>query len=194
METVNEIDCDRAQLSLLHPISRRGFLVRSAGASALLAGGGVLGCDDDHYGRLLRAGDAPLVLAPREFAILRAFGKRILPGDAENPGADSLAVPTRIDRELSFHRPALQNDVRDALLLVEWWPLLTRLTRFSALSDTEQDAELSAMMTSRLVWRRAAFQGLKFLIMFFHYTQDASWPVIGYHGPWVARVPPATLA
>ncbi len=29
---------------------------------------------------------------------------------------------------------------------------------------------------------------------FFHYTQDASWPAIGYDGPWVKRVPPAALA
>jgi hypothetical protein len=118
----------------------------------------------------------------------------VLPADGQNPGADELGVPARIDRELSFHSERLQSDMRDALLLVDWSPLLTRLRRFTHLSDAARDAELRAMMTSGLAWRRSAFQGLKFLVVFFHYTQDASWPAIGYDGPWVKRLPPAALA
>ena len=194
MRSSGEIEGDSPLLDPRHPLSRRGFLVRSAGAGAILASGGLLACGDDGYTSLLREDDLPRVLAPREFAILRALSQRILPADGQSPGADELGVPTRIDRELSFHGDRLQSDIRDALLLVEWSPLLTRLARFTSLSDAGRDAELRAMTTSRLGWRRSAFQGLKFLVMFFHYTQDASWPAIGYDGPWVQRNPPAALA
>jgi len=117
-----------------------------------------------------------------------------VPGGAGHPGADELAVAARIDRELSFHPARLGSDVRDALRLIEWWPLATRLARFTRLADEQQDQVLWDMAASRFALRRAALQGIKTLVMFFHYTQDPTWPAIGYEGPLVARVPPASLA
>ncbi len=100
-----------------------------------------------------------------------------------------MGVAARVDRELGLHPERLRSDVADALRLVEWWPLATRLSRFTRLGPEAQDAELAAMAHSRLALRRSAFQWLKFLVMFFHYTQEAAWAGTGYDGPWVPAVP-----
>lgn len=177
-----------------HPITRRGFLRRSAAAAVCLAGAGLLqaGCGEEALP--LPPGEHPLVLGPADYGVLRALCARLVPGGPNHPGAVDLRVPLRVDRELSFHGERLRSDVRDALRLIEWGALLTRLQRFSRLDARAQDAELEALARSRLAVRRTAFQGVKFLVMFFHYTQDPAWAGIGYDGPWVARRAPAALA
>jgi hypothetical protein len=178
----------------LAALTRRGFLVRSAGLGAALALGGLAGgtgCSG--YDDLL-GGETPQVLAPREYAVLRAVAARMAPGGSSHPGAAELGVAARVDRELAFHGSVLRGDVRDALRVVEWWPLPARFARFTRLPGALQDAELAASAASQLAFRRSAFSGLKFLVMFFYYTQDAAWAGTGYDGPWVPRQPPAALA
>ena len=174
------------------PVSRRGFLARSAALSALLALGACAPQRDEVYDELLRGIPPPSALPEREYAILRAVARRLVPDGPEAPGADALGAAVRVDRELAFRPPRLRNDLRDALRLTEWWPLSTRLTRFTRLEPAEQDAELTAMATSRLAVRRSAFQGLKLLVVFFTYTQPETWPHIGYQGPWVPPGPERT--
>lgn len=174
--------------------SRRGFLVRSAGLAAALTCGGVAGCGGAGEYRALTGGELPATLAVREYAILRALAARMVPGSPTHPGASSLHVAARVDRELAFHSERLRRDVADALRLVEWWPLATRFARFTRLAPDAQDAELTAHAASRHAFRRSALQGLKFLVMFFHYSQDEAWIGTGYDGPWVPRVEPAALA
>jgi hypothetical protein len=174
------------------PVSRRGFLVRSAGVSALLALGACAPQRDEVYHRLLQGIPPPNALPTREYAILRAVAQRLVPEEPDAPGADSLGVAVRVDRELAFHSPRLQNDLRDALRLLEWWPLATRFARFTRLDSAGQDAELAAMATSRVAVRRSAFQGLKLLLVFFTYTRPETWPLVGYQGPWVPAGPERT--
>jgi hypothetical protein len=174
-------------------LTRRGFLVRSAGVGAALAFGGLAGAGCSGYEDLL-GGETPQVLAPREYAVLRAVAARMVPGGPGHPGANALHVAARVDRELAFHGAPLREDVRDALRLVEWWPLPTRFARFTRLPEAIQEAELGAFAGSTRAFRRSAFSGLKFLVMFFYYTQDAAWAGTGYDGPWVPRRPPTALA
>ena len=174
------------------PVSRRGFLVRSAGVSALLALGACAPQRDEVYHQLLQGIPPPSALPMREYAILRAVARRLVPEEPDAPGADSLGVAVRVDQELAFHSPRLQNDLRDALRLTEWWPLATRFARFTRLDPAAQDAELAAMATSRLAVRRSAFQGLKLLVVFFTYTRPETWPLVGYQGPWVPPGPERT--
>jgi hypothetical protein len=58
-------------------------------------------------------------------------------------------------------------------------------TRFSRMSDAEQDASLRSWMTSRLDLRRRAFYALRNLSHLGYYSQEATWPLIGYLGPFV---------
>jgi hypothetical protein len=177
-----------------HPITRRGFLVRSAGLGAALALGGVAGGSGCAGYEDLLGGETPAVLPPREYAVLRAVAARMVPGGPGHPGAAELRVAARVDRELRFHGETLRGDVRDALRILEWWPVPTRFARFTRLPPALQDAELAAFATSRFEMRRSVFSGLKFLILFFHYSQDAAWAGTGYDGPWVPRRAPAALA
>ncbi|MCC6640981.1 MAG: gluconate 2-dehydrogenase subunit 3 family protein [Deltaproteobacteria bacterium] len=177
-----------------HPISRRGFLVRSVWVTAGL-GAGALACGrgDARYAALLPAGETPSQIPACEYAVLRAVVDRLVPEATDRPGAIALGVPARIDRELAYHGPRLRDDVIAALRLVEWWPLVTQGSRFTALEPAAQDAVLEAMAASRLAARRTAMQGLKLLTVFFTYTQEPTWAAIGYDGPWVPRNRPAAL-
>ena len=170
-------------------LTRRGFLVRTAGFSAALALGGCAGEQVDTYRALLPPGETPVALGVREYAVLRAFVNRMVPASASRPGADALAVAARVDRELGFHGERLQRDMRDALRLVEWWPLATRRTRFTQLGPDPQTAEIAGMAGSRWAFRRSAYTGLRSLVLFFHYSQPATWSSVGYDGPWVAQGP-----
>lgn len=175
-------------------MSRRGFLARSAWVGAALGLGG-LACQGGEagYTALLPEGERPTQLAPREYAVLRAAADRIVPAASGQPGALALGVPARIDRELAFHGLPLRDDMTAALQLVEWWPLIGRGSRFTRLDGAAQDAVLASLAASRLAACRTAFQGIKFVTVFFAYTQEPTWPAIGYDGPWVARNRPAAL-
>jgi hypothetical protein len=55
------------------------------------------------------------------------------------------------------------------------------------MSDAEGDASLRAWMTSRLGFRRRAFYALRNLAFLGYYSQEATWPLIGYRGPILVR-------
>ena len=47
----------------------------------------------------------------------------------------------------------------------------------------ERDASLRAWRDSRLALRRQGFEALRNLAMLGWYSQDESWPAVGYAGP-----------
>lgn len=179
----------RSSLLANQAISRRGFLVRTAGLSSLLLIGGCRGDGEQDYGASLAPGESPENLPLREYVVLASVARRLVPGGPDHPGAGELGVARRLDRELVHHPGKLRSDLCDALRLVEWWPLATRFTAFTRLAAEQQDAELAGMAASRWAPRRSAFQGLRFLVMFMHYSQEPAWVGIGYDGPWVPRGP-----
>jgi hypothetical protein len=168
--------------------SRRGFL-RLAGASAAWAGLarlrplaplGLAGC----------AAPGERFFAPQETEILAQVVERMVESGApgaprvrETPTLDTIdALCRSLDPELTGPLPAL-------LRLVEYGPLLFELrpARFTALDATRQAAHLGGWMQSRFHWRRLAFQALRNLAFLGYYSQDESWPAIGYAGPLVGR-------
>jgi hypothetical protein len=60
---------------------------------------------------------------------------------------------------------------------------------FTALEEKEQEAVLMAWATSSLLARRQIYHGLRDLLLSHYYFSPASWPSIGYGGPWVERYP-----
>jgi hypothetical protein len=167
-------------------MNRRGFLKLTGGAALLLAGGSALTMwrAGARYRRLLPPGAAPSVLTEKELAILCAVCDRLLPGGA--PTAREARVAERIDRELTFHGPKLQADVKHAILLVEHggWAHLSP-ARFTARDDEAQDAYLTKMQQGSSL-ERQAFSGLRELAMFFYYCDERAWPRIHYPGPLVS--------
>jgi hypothetical protein len=90
-----------------------------------------------------------------------------------------------LDAELVRPLPVL-------LRAVEWGPYVfeLRFGRFTTLDDLAKDASLLGWMTSSIGLRRLGFQALKNLSMLGWYSQEASWPAIGYAGPLLARRSP----
>ncbi len=130
----------------MNPLSRRRFLIAggvvtgalAVGSAVLMRGGG-----DAHYAGLI-PGAQPRVLSLKELAVLAAFCDRALGED--EPGARTTRVAERIDKELAFHTPTMQSDVKSALLLLEHGGLMhLSSTRFTRLSAAEQDEYLTRM-------------------------------------------------
>lgn len=169
--------------------SRRGFLKASAATTATLIGAAtVAGClagktPPDAVGE-----EKPEVLTPRELAILAAVADRVIAPSEGTPSARETRTARRIDRELTFSDGLLTADVRAALSVIEYAPLLDlRLGRFSSLPPADQDAYLHACATSGWKLRRNAYNGLRFLCLFFYYSDERTWRSIGYGGTMVER-------
>jgi hypothetical protein len=177
-----------------NPLTRRRLLqVGGLAGGALALGSLVLmrGGGEAHY-RAFAPGAAPELLSFKELGVLAAFCERICPPpDAQHPGARALRVAERIDRELTFHPPKLQEDVKAALLVVEHGGLLHgSSTRFTRLGEPERDAVLQRMAVEGNEIERQVLSSLKLLALFFYYCDDATWPAIHYDGPFAARKAP----
>ena len=170
-------------------VSRRGFLKAGAASVAALVGAGSaaawLARGDD---AAVIGDERPEVLSRRELATLMALADRVVMPSAGGPSARDTRTARRIDRELAFSDGRLTADVRAALAVIEYGPVLDfRLRRFTRLGPEEQDAYLAACASSLWHLRRNAFNGLRFLTLFFYYTDDRTWRGVGYAGPMVDR-------
>ncbi len=67
----------------------------------------------------------------------------------------------------------------------EYGPILFDLhfSRFTRLSDADKDASHAGWMHSRIALRRMAFLALRNLCFLGWYSQEETWPLIGYQGP-----------
>jgi hypothetical protein len=163
--------------------TRRGFLRLAATSAARAA-----------VARLPAA--AAVATNRSETTFFSEFERELLTGVVERMVAtgapDAPAVrETRsieaIDRICAGLDPGVSRVLPNLLRMVEWGPVLFdfTFTRFSKMSDTEKDASLRGWMTSRLALRRRAFYALRNLSYLGYYSQDATWPLIGYLGPIV---------
>lgn len=179
-----------------NPLSRRRLLRIGGIAGAALAGGAWLvmrGGGDEHYTGLC-PGAAPVVLSVKELGVLAALCERVCPAaDEAHVGAKVVRVAERIDRELAFHTPKMQADLKGALLVMEHGGLLhLSATRFTRLSPEAQDARIEAMMTSGSELERQVIGNLRLLALFFYYVDERTWAAIHYDGPFQPRkAPPA---
>ncbi|MEB2345879.1 MAG: hypothetical protein OZ948_14200 [Deltaproteobacteria bacterium] len=168
--------------------TRRGFL-RLAGGTGALAGLAQLRALPADAAGEAPTGGAPF-FAAREREILTRIVERMV--DTGEPGApavrDTGAIDT-IDRLCRALDPALTAPLPALVRLVEWGPLLFdgRLARFSSLDEAGRDAHLAGWMQSRIGLRRLAFLALRNLALLGYWSQDATWPLIGYRGPLIGR-------
>jgi hypothetical protein len=90
--------------------------------------------------------------------------------------------------------PAATAPLPALLRLVEWGPLLFdhRFARFTTLDAEGQDASLAGWMRSDLTLRRMGFYALRNLSLLGYWSQDETWPLIGYAGPLLKRPPVAS--
>ncbi len=165
-------------------ISRRSFL-RLAGTSAALTAVAQLRVLPPEA-RAHAPEDGAAFFSPAETEILTQIVERMV--ESGVPGAPAVretrAVAT-IDALCRTLDPEIGGQLSMVLRLFEYGPLIFDLTfsRFTRMSPAQRDESLRAWMTSRLSIRRRAFYALRNLAFLGYYSQDATWPLIGYAGP-----------
>lgn len=172
-------------------LSRRLFLRRSLHAVSALAvvPGLTLGCAPVAG---VRAPDDLRVLDAAAWTMLGVVADTLIPrGGAFEVGAIDVDLATRADAFLAGESDAVLRGLSAALLVVEWGsPLLSgRVARFSELGGDARHACIEALLHSRVGLLREVYAGLKQLCFFTFYAIDATWPAVGYDGPWVERKP-----
>lgn len=170
--------------------TRRGFLSLLATSAALTALARIPAA-----GAVATSRCETAFFSDRERDLLTGVVERMVAtGTPEAPAVTETGTIEVIDRICAGLDPEVSGVLPSLLRLVEWGPLLFdfSLTRFSKMSDDEKDASLHAWMTSRLGLRRRAFYALRNLSYLGYYSQDATWALIGYRGPF--RLGEETLA
>lgn len=130
--------------------------------------------------------------SPSEQEILTQVAQRMV--DSDQPGAprvrDTDTVGT-IDALCSSLDPAITQPLPTLLHVVDYAPFVFDFSfkRFTRMTPAEQDASLEGWMRSRLALRRVAFQALRNLSFLGYYSQEETWPMIGYAGPLLRPKP-----
>lgn len=130
--------------------------------------------------------DGLRILSDHQFRTLSAIARTEIPrGGPFEHGADDADLARAFDAFLADEPDSVQSDLANALLLVEFGPLIfdRKLKTFSNLSDDERRAHWQAWRESpTLLRRQVALAFHKFLCLVF-YDDPRAWPAIGYPGP-----------
>jgi hypothetical protein len=166
--------------------TRRGFLRLASGAAAL----GALAQLRALPAGAAAAGGGARFFADREREILTLVVERMV--DTGEPGAPAVHATRTLDTIDGLCRaldPAVTAPLPALVRLFEWGPVLfdARLARFSSLDDAARDAHLAGWMRSRIGLRRMGFLALRNLSLLGYWSQDETWPLIGYQGPLLRR-------
>jgi hypothetical protein len=170
-------------------LSRRRLLKLGLGAGGVLAAGA--------GGLVALRGAAPAVgglraLTEQEYRTFSKLAEVVLPeGEVFATGAAQLDLARAFDRFLDGEPEWNVRDLKRALLLLEYGPLLfeRRLATFSNLPPAERLAHFESWMVSPDGVRRvvaAAFRRFLFLVF---YDAPEVWPHIGYDGPLIKAAP-----
>lgn len=125
------------------------------------------------------------VLSRWNLDTLKKMADALLPRGQGFPSAEEARLYRRLDEELYFCNRSISSDMRDALLLVEWYPFACGyLSRFSRL-QTEDAARLIEMgLQSKNDLVRVVFSNLRMVIFLMYYGHSSTYASIGYDGPF----------
>lgn len=107
------------------------------------------------------------------------------------PDANALAdMVARVDRFVATQPAEIRWQILGALELVEQMtlPFGGRLSRFTSLDIEGRRAVLSSLAARGGLVAEAG-RAVRDLSVLGHYQREASWPALGYAGPWVGRSP-----
>lgn len=177
---------DPAADLLAGSFGRRSLLRASASGLGLLALGALLPAGCRSYP------EPPIPLgffSAQEYAVFQAIARATLGLE------EAFDVAAEVDRLVVRMDRRVRRDIRWILRIFEHGTHVFDLKgpRFTRLDRDDQEAYLRGWMESSLGARRLVFRGLKLLASLGHYGSDATWPRIGYAGPWLGRVEAAPL-
>jgi len=176
------------QSGLFSFLSRRKFLKAS-----LVAGGAVLGVGGG--GLMALRGRAPEVdgltmLDGHEYKTLQSLVEVMFPRIEAIPiDVDSMDLPRAFDVFLAGEPEHNVDDLRKALVLIEFGPLVfdRRWTTFSRLPPKERLEHWNAWATSSTLIRRQISLAMRKFFNLVFFDQPEVWPFIGYPGPSLQR-------
>ncbi len=179
---------DLAAMTSEAPLFSRRRVLRwgLGGVGLLVAGGG---------GLLALRGRAPeigglRVLSDAEFRTFEAVAGAVVPVGGPFPeGAAQMELGRAFDEYLADEPPAAVADIKRALLLVDYGPLLFegRLTTFSRLDEAARVDHWTGWSDSRLLIRRQISGALRRFVSLVFYDRPEMWARINYPGPLLAR-------
>jgi hypothetical protein len=170
----------------MSPVSRRSFLALASGGAAL----GSIASLRAAPAAALTTGGGVRFFADAEREILTQVVERMVDtGEPEAPAVRATRTIDTIDALCAGLDPVATAPLPALLRVVEWSPLLfeRRLARFTSLDAAGQDAALHGWMTSRLTLRRVGFYALRNLALLGYWSQDETWPLVGYAGPLLRK-------
>jgi hypothetical protein len=175
-------------------MDRRGFL-RLGGSAGLATLAGLRALPAAAVDPVAGAASAAgAFFSERELKILRAVVERMVEtGDPAAPALDDTRALAVIEAACAALPPEVTEPLPLALLLFEWWPFFfeLRFRRFSDIDPEARDESLRGWMTSRFGVRRLGFLALRNLALLGWWSQQETWPLIGYQGPLLAPAPGA---
>lgn len=171
----------------LEVIDRRRFVRMLGGAAGLvgLFGVGLLGVEGTRAGLAGRS-----LLSPRlRRTFLALAGTHFPPTDDGRPGGAESGLLEAFEAYLSGAHPDDVGDLRRALLLLEFGPLLFdgRLRTFSGSSPGQRLDHWRGWIESPVLLRRQVATAFRKFLATVYFDQPDVWPQIGYPGP--AKVP-----
>ena len=181
-------------------LTRRRLVQVGLGGSLVLAIGGV---GLSLQGTARRPAPSTLqVLDARQFAILSALAEALIPPAPSLPSPDEIEVASKIDGLLAGLHPAVGEEFKQALALIEnpvAGLIFDRRPRpFSQCSLAQRMAVLERWRSSRLGLRRQVFVAISGLVSACYWGDPRTFHHLGYPGPpeWIqtlrsAEVDPA---
>lgn len=167
-------------------VTRRSFLALAGGSTAL----GTIASLRSVPALAAPARTAEPFFAPPEREILTCVVERMVDtGDPAAPAVRATRTIDTIDALCAGLDPDATAPLPALLRLVEWGPLLfdRRLARFTTLDAEGRDGALQGWMTSGLALRRIGFYALRNMALLGYWSQDETWPLIGYAGPLLRK-------
>lgn len=169
-------------------LSRRRMLGLSLGLGAALLGGGVLPTREARA--MGRGANRCLSFDASQAATLAALIGAVVPTTPGFPSAEDAEVLDRFDEETYFVSDEVRDDIRTAIDVLEYLPLLYgHFSRFSHLAVDERQRVLEAAAQSRFAVPRAVAGSLRMMAHLFYYGHRATWHATGFDGPF-ARLEP----
>ena len=171
-------------------MTRRRFLAAGIGGGSLLLAGSALRWFSSGYALL--PGESAVGLSVKELCVVRSLVEAFFPATGALPSGVALGVHQRIDEEIWAQPPALREDLRDALQLIEHAPPLFGFAgRMSALDAPTRERAFGRLLASDQDVVVQAAVALKQLAHLFYYGHPDTWKALGYDGPWVHQPLPA---
>jgi hypothetical protein len=170
-------------------LRRRTLLKLTVGAVAALGAGA--------GGLVALRGSAPAIeklriLNAQEYRTLVNIVRAQLPrGGPFATGGEDLNVARTFDAFLADEGPENQGDLKTALLLVEYGPVVfdASTSTFSNLDDAARDVHWRSWCESDALLRRQVATAFRKFVLLVSFDQPALWPAIGYAGPSLWGMP-----